>query len=71
MASLTRIKLDSMVCQDPGCEHKDHSQGLIFSGKCHKGAPTVAKYLDGVLHLRCAVCKAPVAQFLIADGIFN
>ena len=65
---LTRTKLDTMGCGNPGCTH-DHTQ-LYLGPKCHEGAPTESSYnkLTGTVTVECSICGKPAAQFAVAKN---
>lgn len=67
MKGLTRAVLDTQQCANPGCDHTSH-EGLVLSGRCHVGAPTVAVYQHGVLSVSCYACGAPVVNIAVAAG---
>lgn len=65
--SLTRNELDAAHCATPGCDHTSHD-GLILTGACHYGAPTIVTYSKGVLTIECAVCRKFVTRIAVSAG---
>ena len=65
---LTRVDLDSMRCEAPGC--KCNNTELVFRGQCHFDAPTFAVYNSktGILTIECAECDKPIARVQVAEG---
>ena len=65
----TRLDLDTMGCQAPGCTHTDHAEMFVHP-RCHPNAGTWVEYRRhlGVLKVSCRKCKAHVASFLVAGA---
>jgi len=61
---LTREVLDTLQCQNPNCQHTDHS--IMPFPKCHRHAGLAALYEDGVLTLMCAKCERIVVCIAVA-----
>lgn len=52
-----------------GCDlHGGPSGELFLHGRCHPSAGTRVSYRDGVLNIRCRVCKALIADVAVAAG---
>ena len=68
MKPVTRAQLDHMRCGFEGCT-TEHGGGesMFLHGRCHMGAGNQVEYVDGLLHIRCARCKAGVALIKVAD----
>ena len=67
--AVTRETLDQMKCSRPDCNQR---HGPIFlNPRCHPGAYVEARYDQGVLSIRCAKCKTPVLDVLVARTIGN
>jgi len=69
MSGMRRGELDAAVCQHEGCPG-DCSDVLVFSGRCHRGAPTIAVYdpTIGCLLLLCSRCNSEVAAIEVATS---
>jgi hypothetical protein len=67
MRILTRLDLDPMRCDRPGCAHLDHPHGLALHARCHESAPLQVWYADGVITVLCAGCKTLVAKIAVAS----
>ena len=69
MKVLTRADLDHAHCGVSGCT-TEHAGGdsLFLHGRCHVGAGSEVEYVDGMLHVRCRVCKKGVALIQVAEG---
>jgi hypothetical protein len=66
-APLTRMELDLLTCQVPGCSHTDH-QGLLLKGRCHRHASTIVRlWGDGVAEVRCKVCNSFIGSVRMDD----
>lgn len=59
--------LKHLQCQSPDCTHTSHGS-LFMHGRCHQGQGNEVEYKDdGVLYVRCRVCKKSVANFKVAE----
>lgn len=64
--ALTQKDLDRLGCMNPGCNHKAHSDGYVFSGKCHIGKPVKAVYVNGTVRVFCAHCERLIVEVAVA-----
>lgn len=67
----TRADLDNQSCEVPGCRH-NHAPGstpLYLHPRCHPRQGVEVEYRDGVLYVRCHVCKMRVGEFAVAPGL--
>lgn len=66
----TRRDLDALRC--PCCGDPPHSSNPIeLESRCHNGAPTRARYADGIIEIHCAVCDKLVTRIAVADGVLQ
>ena len=68
MRVVTRSVLNSMGCNAPGCDHKDHNV-LFLHPQCHVDAGTWSSYdkATGTLTIRCRACERAFVEILIGD----
>lgn len=64
---LSRIELDQAQCAVPGCSHQDH-ESLFLHARCHPKQGTEVEYKEGILYIRCQVCKKEVTEVLVATA---
>lgn len=65
---LTRATLDHMRCGIPGCASThDEAEPMFLHGRCHMGAGNEVEYLNGVITVRCRICKKLVVQAKVAE----
>jgi len=62
-------QLDTMKCQTPGCEHRDHDTEIFIRAGCHVEEPVWASYDSGILTLRCSVCDSVIIRVAVASNI--
>lgn len=69
MKPLSRADLDHMRCKVPGCT-TEHAGGepIFLHGRCHIGAGNEIEYVDGLLHIRCRLCKQYVGLIKVAES---
>jgi hypothetical protein len=69
MRVTTRSELNSLGCQSPDCDHKDHKV-LYLHPKCHADAGTWASYDKdtGTLTIRCLACEDAFVEILVGDN---
>jgi hypothetical protein len=67
--ALTRVDLDVMRCQNPGCECG--GTVLHLSGRCHPAKPVTATYntQTGIVTVLCAKCAKTVTSFVVSTGL--
>lgn len=65
---LSREQLDPMRCGNPACRDPNCAGPLVFSGRCHVGAPTLVSYdwTTGVLTISCATCRKGITTIAVA-----
>ena len=64
---LSRVELDKAQCTVPGCSHQDHDS-LFLNARCHPRQGTEVEYREGILYIRCQVCKEMVTEILVAPA---
>lgn len=64
---LTRAELDMNKCINPDCKDEHHDI-LVFTGRCHPGAPVRAEYskVFGTIQMLCWKCKREVVVVRVA-----
>jgi hypothetical protein len=70
MTPMRRDDLEHAVaygCEVPGCTHPNADHGIFLAARCHPGRGVDVGYLDGILHLVCHVCDAPIVNVAVAD----
>lgn len=66
----TRRELDALPCSC--CGGPPHAGSpMDLDSRCHNGAPTRARYAEGVLEIRCAVCDKLVTRIAVAEGVLD
>lgn len=64
---LRRETIDALTCHDCGTTVGKAAHPMAFNARCHPSAGVSAWYTgDGVLHLICKRCDAPVADIEVA-----
>jgi len=70
MPPLSRAELDKMSCDMPDCDHKHDNEAapLFLHARCHLNSAVEVEYLQGILMIRCALCKHPVVDIAVAES---
>lgn len=68
---MTQKELDEAVkhgCQNPDCDHSDHSDILFLTQKCHPGAGVDCCYesSSGLLHVCCHKCEDRILSIKVS-----
>jgi hypothetical protein len=63
---LTRVELDAMGCQTPGCTHQHDHTPMFLHARCHMDSGVTVQYFDGALTINCAKCKAFICRVAVA-----
>jgi hypothetical protein len=67
---LTRLQLNRLNCEVPGCTHADH-RVLFVEQLCHTKAGLMVTYdrIAGTLTCYCKACLEPVVTIVVAEGV--